>query len=430
MDGAIFRTCATAGAILLAALPAAAHAATLRSGFETRTLAGGIKHVLDVSWAPDGRLFAASRLGQVYVVDPSTGGKRKVVDISSHVNSYSDRGLEGIAIDSDFAHNGYLWLLYVYEPNPKKRTDSGPRTSRLTRVTVHSDGSASRETVVLGKSNKTRCPTPKNASDCIPADGESHMVGTVRSARDGTLWVGSGDGGTAERLDQRSLRAQDVRSYAGKILHVDRAGRGLPGHPFCRRKPGHDDLTRVCAKVFAKGLRNPYRFTFRPGGGLIAGDVGWSTQEELDYVLAGRNYGWPCYEGGAGTAHGAKTPKWRDERACSGPHGMYALKGPRAPVAPFFSYLHHGNTAAIIGGPRFPGGAGYPDSYRGRIFFGDFMRGKISTYDPATRTTATFATGVGAVDLELAPDGRLAYADIGDEAVREIVATEAAASRR
>src|SRR5919202_1567782 len=96
-DGAFFRICATVGAIFLAALPTAAHATTLRSGFETRTLAGGIKHALDVSWAPDGRIFVASRLGDVWVVDPSAGTKRKVVDISRHVNTYRSGGVERIA---------------------------------------------------------------------------------------------------------------------------------------------------------------------------------------------------------------------------------------------------------------------------------------------------------------------------------------------
>jgi glucose/arabinose dehydrogenase len=406
---------------VLALLAPAARGVDLRSGFETRTLAGGIRQAIDVSWAPDGRMFVASKLGRVYRVDSPGDEPHNVIDISSHVNVYGDRGLEGIAVDSDFAHNRYLWLLYVYEPHESQREDAGPRTARLTRVTVRSNGTAGNEKVVLGKSNRRRCPKPGNSSDCIPADNLSHTVGTVRSAGDGTLFVGNGDGGDENILDPRSLRAYDVRSYAGKILHVDRRGRGLPGHPFCR---GHDDLKGVCTKVYARGLRNPYRFTFRPGGGLIVGDVGWGTREELDFVAPGRNYGWPCYEGGAGTGRGAKTDQWRDRSECQ---GVYSRGGTKPP---FYDYLHHGDTAAIIGGPRFPGGAGYPGSYRGEIFFGDFTRGTIRTVDPDTRKATAFASGVGVVDLELGPNGRVVYVDIGDEAVREIVAVDARASRR
>jgi glucose/arabinose dehydrogenase len=416
---------------LLLALPVpSAAAVSVRSGFEVRNLETGIQQATTVSWDPAGRMFVGTKLGRVYVVD-TNGTRRKVLDISSHVNSYSDRGLEGIAVDSDFDSNHYLWILYVYEPNSKHLEDPGPKKSRLVRVTVHPDDTVSHQTIVLGKSKNKHCPKPSNTSDCIPADGPSHMVGTVRSAPDGTLWVGSGDGSNFEKLDPVSIRAQNVKTYAGKILHIDRSGRGLPGHPFCRPRHGaKDDLKRICAKVYAKGLRNPYRFDFRPGGGLIAGDVGWATREELDYVFAGRNYGWPCYEGGAGTKYGAKEPTWRHRSACKGKHGMYSLEGTsRAARPPVYDYPH-GTTAAIIGGPSFPGGGGYPGSYTGKIFFGDFPSAKISTFDPSTHEVRRFASDVNVADLELAPDGRLVAVDIGAEEIREFVPTGATAARQ
>jgi glucose/arabinose dehydrogenase len=413
-------------AAALALVGSTADAVTVKGGFRVRTLASVVQPI-SVAWAPGGRMFVATKIGKVYAVDPG-GSPKKIVDISSHVNTYSDRGLEGIAVDSDFATNHYLWMLYVYEPGHKP-DDRGPKTSRLTRVTVNPDDTVSRETVVLGRSHPKRCPAPRNSSDCIPAENMSHMVGTVRSALDGTLWVGSGDGSNFDIVDPLSLRAQDERSYAGKIVHVDRSGRGLPGHPFCKPHGGTDDLTRVCAKVYAKGLRNPYRFSFRPGGGLVAGDVGWETEEEIDFVSAGRNYGWPCYEGGAGTAHGAKTPRWRKRKACSGKHGLYSLEGTsRAARPPVFSYPH-GSTAAIIGGPLFPGGGGYPGSFAGKVFYADFPSSTISTFDPATRKHGRFASGAAAVDLELAPNGHLVYVDIGAEAVREIAPSAAASGR-
>ena len=67
-------------------------------------------------------------------------------------------------------------------------------------------------------------------------------------------------------------------------MHVDRNGHGLPGHPFC---PAENDLTKVCTKLYAKGLRNPFRFTLRPAPlGPVVGDVGWETWEEIDLVAA------------------------------------------------------------------------------------------------------------------------------------------------
>ena len=409
-----------ATAIVAAIATSSAPAVNPPSGFSVKNIATGIKQAVSIDWGPSGELYVGTKKGEVWVVDPTGSSKRRILDIRSHVNTYSDRGLEGIAVDNDFASNHYLWIVYVRAPSGKTGSH-GAMTSRLSRVTVHGDGSTSGETVVLGKANTAPCPKPANSVDCIGAEGPSHMVGTVRSASDGTLWVGSGDGSRFDKLDTRSERAQNEKSLNGKILHVTRSGRGLPGHPFCKPHGGKDDLTRVCAKVYAKGLRNPYRFNFRPGGGLIAGDVGWATREELDLISAGRNYGWPCYEGGKGTRYGAKEPTWRHKGFCDGSHGMYSLEGTsRAARPPVYDYRHT-RSVAIIGGPRFPGGSGYPGQYKGRIFFADFPTKVISTWDPDDHKARSFATDVGCVDLELAPNGHLVCVDIGREEIREFV---------
>ena len=159
---------------------------------------------------------------------------------------------------------------------------------------MNADNSTSGETILLGSHPTQPCPAPSNTVDCIPSDGGSHSIGTVRSAPDGTLWIGSGDGADYGGVDERALRTHNEQSFGGKLIHVDRDGRGLPGHPFC---PAVTDLSQVCTKVWAKGFRNPFRFTIRPNGLPAVGDVGWGSWEELNLAQAGRNYGWPCYEG-------------------------------------------------------------------------------------------------------------------------------------
>src|SRR3954469_10645319 len=252
-----------------------AGATTLPTGFEERTIASGLSQPTSISFAPDGRTFVAPQYGKVFVVT-TTGAVVQLLDISSHVNGDNDRGLEGIAVDSDFANNHYLWLLYVYEPTPSP--GSFNRTSRLTRVTVNDDNTASAETTVLGKMDTPPCPAPSNTVDCIPADYQSHMVGTVRSDPDGTLWIGDGDSSNFNNVDPQALRTYNEQSLSGKIIHIDRNGNGLPGHAFC---PTDNDLTHVCTKLYGKGFRNPYRFTLRPGKGPAIGDVGWNNWEEL-----------------------------------------------------------------------------------------------------------------------------------------------------
>jgi glucose/arabinose dehydrogenase len=207
-----------------------ADAATLPTGFEERTIASGLTLPTAMAFAPDGRIFIAEKDGVVRV-RTNTGSVVPVLDIRSHVNTDADRGLEGIAVDTDFAANHYLYLLYVYEPTPSPA--GTPRTSRLTRVTVTDDNIASVETVLLGTEGTPPCPEPSNTVDCMPADSLSHMVGTVRSDTDGTLWVGNGDASAINRPDPGALRTYDEQSLSGKIIHIDRNGNGLPGHPFC-----------------------------------------------------------------------------------------------------------------------------------------------------------------------------------------------------
>ncbi len=393
---------AIAGIALLTGISSAT-AATLPTGFEERTVVSGLTAPTAVAWAPDGRMFVAEKGGKVRVV--TTAGalvSKPVIDISDHVNTNGDRGLLGIAVDSSFGSNRYLYLLYTYDARASAADQ--PKSSRLTRVTVNTDNSASAETVLLGTYPTQPCPDPANNVDCIPSDGGSHSIGTVRSAADGTLWVGSGDGANYGGVDPRAVRTHDEQSFGGKLIHIDRNGRGLPGHPFC---PSVTDLTQVCAKVWAKGFRNPFRFTIRPNGLPAVGDVGWGSWEEINLAQAGRNYGWPCYEGKGKPGGYSSQPVCKD---------FYTKEGTSAGVT-FPDHLYaHGSGSSIIGGPTYTGGP-YPDEFDGDIIFGDYVQGFIKRLelDGSGKPTGTkdFVTGWFGVDIELW-NGELYYVNFGD----------------
>jgi PKD repeat protein/glucose/arabinose dehydrogenase len=400
-----------------AASAGTAGAISLPAGFEEETLATGLDQPSMVSWAPDGRMFVAERSGRVRVV--TAAGQllaTPVIDISDHVNDYWDHGLLGMAVDASFASNHYLYLLYTYDANPLNYT--GPKTSRLTRVTVADNNTASAETVLLGTSPLQPCPIAANIVDCIPSDGASHSIGSVRSdPTDGTLWVGSGDASDFGGVDTMAFRTYDQTSFAGKIDHIDRNGRGLASHPFC---PSDTDLTHVCTKVHSMGFRNPFRFTLRPGAGPAVGDVGWNSFEEIDLLSSagGKNHGWPCYEANS------RTPGYDADTRCSGAGGEYSKEGTaNADVFPVHNYPHPSGGAAIVGGPTYTGG-GYPAQYQGSIFFADYVLGTVSRLvsDGQGGWSATaFASGWSGVDLEAAPgSGDLVYADLFGGEIRRI----------
>lgn len=388
--------------VLSAALPA--QAATYPAGFEERTLISGLTIPTAVAWTPDGRAIVVEKSGLVKIAAAGASTTTTVLDLRNRVNDYNDRGLLGLAVDSQFATNPYVYLLYTYELNPIAPDGGGEMVSQLLRVRLTGDNRMIEERVLLGSYTAGVCPAARNDLDCIPSDYDSHSIGTVLSAPDGTLYVGSGDGASYNAPDVRALRSLDERSLAGKILKVDREGRALAGHPLCATNP---DLTAVCAKVYASGFRNPFRFTLRPDGGLVVGDVGWNTNEEINLVTQpGRSYGWPCYEGTI------QTPGYRDFAQCATEYARPA--GTHTP--PTLQYCHCGSGASVIGGPAYRGDQ-YPAGYRDTIFYADYSQGWIKRIElnssGGVSATRDFATGWSGAQLTTTPSGDVAFPSFG-----------------
>jgi glucose/arabinose dehydrogenase/PKD repeat protein len=398
-----------AGSLLLAlAAAAAAPAATYPPGFEEETVVEGLTRPVFVDWAPDGRMFVAEKDGRLKVVPPGASSAETVLDITGRVNSYWDRGLLGLAVDTDFDANGYVYLAYTYDLAPLTRDDEFPAVSQLLRIRLNAAGDVTEQVVLLGTYTDGPCPGASNSLDCLPSDGWSHSIGTVRSDPDGTLWLGSGDAADMNVENEVIFRTLDERSMSGKILHVDREGRGLPGHPYC---PANSDLDDVCTKVYAHGFRNPYRFSLRADGGPAVGDVGQNEWEEVNLLAPGRGFGWPCYEG-TGRMEGF------DQHArCSDEYDLEDT--PAEHVPPVYEYSHNiaGNAGgAVVMGPTFTGGE-YPAAYQDSLFFGDYVNGfvkRISFGAGGEPTLHQFADDWEGVALEQSPGGDLVYVDFGN----------------
>jgi glucose/arabinose dehydrogenase len=396
---------------VLLALPAGAGAAML-PGFESDRLVGGLTQPVNVAWTPDGRMFVAEKPGVLKVVPPGGGAAQVVLHFKDEVNSASDRGFLGLAVDSSFTQNGYLYLLYTAEAHPLFPDGSGQSFplatySRLERVEVNAASQVVARVDILGTASPAdgAC-VAGNSVDCIPSDGLSHGIGTVISAPDGTLYVGVGDAAGWGEVDDKAFRTYDEESLAGKILHVDRNGLGLPGHAFCS---SNTNLTHVCTKIHAKGFRNPYRFTQRPDGSLVVGDVGWERWEELDLVTAaGTAWGWPCYEGNH------RTPGYRDHPRCD---AEYDREGtPSAHRNPVHEYPHGATGGAILAGPTYTE-LSYPPEYRGAFFIADYTSGwvkRVSLDAGGEANVHDFIDGWSGLHLGAAPNGDLVYIDPGN----------------
>jgi glucose/arabinose dehydrogenase len=414
--------------VCLLLLPSNASATTFtdpRFGETTLPITGspaGPRDPTAVDWAPDGRMFVAEKFGRVRVVEPGGiqgGTQETLIDLRSRVNDVFDRGLLGLAVDSNFASNGYLWLVYTQELDPIDPDTTGPSTSVVSRLQVNEDNDlvtppngpnrVGDELIVLGTEGNQSCPAPADTLDCIAADYSGHSINTIRSAPDGTLWISNGDSHSNGTIDSLSYRPYDETNFSGKLIHIDRQGRGLANHPFC---PSQSDLTRNCTKIYAEGFRNPYRFTLRPGAGPALGDVGNVTEEELDLIVAGGNYGWPCYEGSV------RNPLFDQEQTCRNLYAQEAAN-PSTVREPAWSYPRDQGGgdfgSAIVVGPVY-GGSNYPASFNGKLFVGDYVDQTIKVLTLSGNQVTgeqSFATEVPtAVDLAEMPNGDLGYVDI------------------
>jgi glucose/arabinose dehydrogenase len=229
------------------------------------------------------------------------------------------------------------------------------------------------------------------------------------------------------------LRAQDLRtagdpvSLDGSIIRVNRAtGAAMPDNPLA------GDADPNARRIVAHGLRNPFRFSIRPGTNeLWVGDVGWNTFEEIDRIPSPaapvENFGWPCNEGSG------RTPEFdaADLNICE---NLYASPG--AATAPFFSYAHSGEVVAgdgcptggsSITGPVFYEDGSYPAQYQGAAFFADFVRGCLWAMRPGANGVPNPAnrdlirTGLSSpADLKVGPGGDIFYVDHDGGTIRRI----------
>lgn len=307
---------------------------TLPTGFSDALVLGGWSSPVGAAWDANGRMYVWEKRGRVWIVDGGVRLPNPLLNIEQEVGNWGDHGMLGFALDPNFLSNGRFYVMYVvdrhhllyYGTPTYDQYASEPNAAaivRITRYTATGPGFTAADpasrTILLGESISTGAPVLYN----------THGAGTLLFAADGTLLASIGEGASAASTDVGNatesyfaqgladgiirseenvgaFRAQLVNSFSGKVLRMDPAtGNGIPSNPFYDAAAPRAPRSRV----WAMGLRNPYRMTLKPGTGstdpaagnvgtLLIGDVGWSTWEELNVCTEpGQNFGWPVFEG-------------------------------------------------------------------------------------------------------------------------------------
>ena len=359
---------------------------TLPSGFEETLVAGSLGGPTSMAVAPDGRVFITTQGGDLRVV--KNGALLATPFLHLNVDSNGERGLLGVAFDPNFNTNHEL---YVYYTVPGSGVHN--RISRFTADAANPDVAAT--------------GSEQDLLDLNPLSGATnHNGGSMHFGIDGDLYVGVGENANA-------ANSQTLGNLLGKVLRLNVAnvtGSDPANSPklIPADNPFVGQATGINQVIYALGFRNPFTFAVQPGTGVIfIDDVGQSTWEEIDKLVAGGNYGWNESEGFATTVP---------------PAGL----GPGTYQDPQLAYNHSGGPAgggiAIIGGAFYNPSAGasnpFPASFTGKYFYADLGSDWIRVFDPANPgnlanpdTSAGFATGtVGSpVGMALAADGGLYY---------------------
>lgn len=227
-----------------------------------------------------GRIFVATQDGMIHVLPEGAESKKTILfaDMRSKSAPYqkaNEEGFLGLAFHPKHADNGKFYVYYT--------SKADPHTSVVSEFTV--DPADANKALLDSEKILWKLEQPFS----------NHNGGTIAFGPDGYLYIGLGDGGSA---DDPFDNGQNLNTVLGSILRIDVDGKsdgkayGIPkDNPFVGKEDAQPE-------IFAYGFRNIWRLSFdRETGDLWVGDVGQNLWEEIDIVEAGRNYGWNRWEG-------------------------------------------------------------------------------------------------------------------------------------
>lgn len=243
------------------------------TGYTWSPVVSGFTRPVDLSHAGDERLFVVEQQGIIWVIDGGVTMETPFLDIRERVNDRAnEQGLLGLAFHPNYAANGTFFVNY---------SGSGGETviSRFQALQDRNLGDPGSEFILL----------------TITQPFGNHNGGSLIFGPDGFLYIGTGDGGSA---NDPQGNGQSLDTLLGKILRIDVD----TGEPYSTPEDNPFATGNGSAEIWAYGMRNPWRMSFdRLTGDLYIGDVGQNQWEEIDFQEAGSpgglNFGWNLREG-------------------------------------------------------------------------------------------------------------------------------------
>lgn len=242
----------------------------------------GSDNLLNVPWdlhyGPDGYLWVTEkREGVVVRVNPTNAERDELIQLDDLSSTGGQDGLLGMTFHDAFQNGSpYIYLSYTH-------MISGEQKQKLVRYTYSingDDGTLSSPLVLI---------------DNLPSSND-HQSGRLVFGPDNKLYYTIGDQGvkdcstnlaqflpTQEEIDQK-----DWANYPGKILRLELDGSIPDDNPV---------LEGVKSHIYSYGHRNPQGLVFGSNGILYSDEHGPSSDDELNIIDSGKNYGWPYVAG-------------------------------------------------------------------------------------------------------------------------------------
>lgn len=313
--------------------------------------------------------FITEKKGTLHMVRSGVLSDAPVAGIPEVVSA-GQGGLLDVALDPDYAENGWVYLAFSHP----KRPGASAAMTKIIRGRIAGNSWTDAQTLFEAK--------PEHY-----IRSRVHYGGRITFDKDGFLYFSIGERGQKDH-------AQDITRPNGKIHRIHRDGRIPADNPFIET-PG------AYPSIYSYGNRNPQGLIIHPETGVL-----WETEhgpkggDELNVITKGVNYGWPEISYGRNYSGTELTP-------------YTALPGMAQPAS------HWTPSIAVCGLDVYTGDL-FPD-WRGRLLAGSLKNQSVRLIDVDGEdylSEAVLFKDMGRVrDVTTGPDGAI-YAALPGKIIR------------